>query len=89
MQFRISPDGGVDERASSHNGYNYDAGRRQLGLGRRLGPLKDVAETVGARPAERLGPGDRGLLLVSGGSHAGNAGGCPTSTTTSPAAAST
>jgi hypothetical protein len=60
VQFRFRPDGGVDQRASSHHGYNYflsgtnwmsDAG---------------IVEHDGWGPETRL-------LLVSGGSHAGNA----------------
>ena len=60
MQFRFRPDGSVDQRASSHYGYNYfrsdanwmsDAG---------------IVEHNGWGPETRL-------LLVSGGSHAGNA----------------
>jgi hypothetical protein len=40
------------------------------------GPLRDLAEAVGARPDNGWGP-ETGVLLVSGGSHAGNAIGFP------------
>ena len=68
VQFRIGPDGSVDERASSHHGYNY--------------VLSDNRARTPARPQGRgriVGARDDGwgpethLLLVSGGSHAGNA----------------
>ena len=77
---RSGPDGSVDERASSHHGYNYVRGRdRQLGISRR----RHRRRTDGWGPETRL-------LLVSGGSHAGNAVGiAPTSTASPPAAAST
>ena len=51
--------------------------RRQLGLGRRHRPAHaTLAEALGARAANGWGPETR-LLLVSGGSHAGNATGIP------------
>ena len=72
VQLRFSPGGRVDERASSHNGYNYGLSFRNWGSDAGIGPLKGLAEDVGARPANGWGPETR-LLLVSGGSHAGNA----------------
>lgn len=62
VQFRIGPDGGVDQRASSHHGYNYF--------------LSDVnwMSDAGVAAHDGWGPETR-LLLVSGGSHAGNAAG--------------
>jgi hypothetical protein len=74
VQIRIGPDGTVEERASSHNGYNYERGIANWGSDAGIDPLKDIAETVGARPSGGWGP-ETGLLLVSGGSHAGNAAG--------------
>ena len=72
VQIRIGADGEADERASSHNGYNYGRGFANWGSDAGLGPLTDAAETVGARRANGWGP-ETHLLLVSGGSHAGNA----------------
>jgi hypothetical protein len=74
VQIRIGPDGQVDERASSHNGYNYALNAVNWGSDAGLGLLKDAAESLGIRASNGWGPA-RGLLLVSGGSHAGNAGG--------------
>jgi hypothetical protein len=77
VQVRIRPDGSVDERASSHEGY-----------GERSGPLhgwasdagvdsvKKVEEVVGLRPENGWGP-ETHLLMVSGGSHAGHTYGIP------------
>jgi hypothetical protein len=74
VQIRIRPDGRVDERASSHNGYNYALNAMNWGSDAGLGFLKGAAESLGTRADNGWGPA-RGLLLVSGGSHAGNAGG--------------
>ncbi len=72
VQLRIRPDGEVDERASSHNGYNGGArSARNWGSDAGIGPLKDAAEAVGGRPENGWGP-ETHLLRVSGGSHAGN-----------------
>lgn len=59
VQFRIRPDGSVDQRASSHHGYNYH-----------LSYANWMSDT-GIVPRDGWGPETR-LLLVSGGSHAGN-----------------
>jgi hypothetical protein len=74
VQIRIRPDGQVEERASSHNGYNYALNAMNWGSDAGLDVLKDAAESLGTRASNGWGPA-RGLLLVSGGSHAGNAGG--------------
>jgi hypothetical protein len=74
VQIRIRPDGSVEERASSHNGYNYGLNAVNWGSDAGLDVVKDVTESLGARAENGWGPA-RGLLLVSGGSHAGNAGG--------------
>jgi len=76
VQIRIGPDGEVDERASSHHGYNHDRGVANWGSDAGIGPLEDLAETVGAHPHNGWGQETR-LLFVSGGSHAGNAIGIP------------
>jgi len=74
VQFRIRPDGGVDQRASSHHGYNHAAGVVNAGSDAGIRPLRNAAEALGARPRDGWGPETR-LLLVSGGSHAGNVSG--------------
>jgi hypothetical protein len=76
VQFRIRPDGTVDQRASSHNGYNHGQGVANWGSDLGFGPLKDVAEAAGLRRRNGWGPETR-ILLVSGGSHAGNVDGVP------------
>lgn len=74
VQLRIGPDGRVAERASSHRGYNYELSAANWGSDAGIDPLRDLAEALGARSANGWGP-ETGLLLVSGGSHAGNAAG--------------
>jgi hypothetical protein len=76
VQIRIGSDGSVDERASSHHGYNHTQGPSNAGSDLGSGPLTAAAEAVGARPRDGWGP-ETGVLLVSGGSHAGNANGFP------------
>jgi hypothetical protein len=76
VQIRIRSDGSVDERASSHNGYNHGQGVVNWGSDAGIGPLKNAAEAVGLRPRNGWGP-ETHILLISGGSHAGNAGGIP------------
>jgi hypothetical protein len=60
VQFRLNRDGSVEERASSHHGYNY-----QRGSG-------NWASDAGLVSHDGWGEATH-LLLVSGGSHAGNA----------------
>jgi hypothetical protein len=60
VQFRLNPDGSVEERASSHHGYNYE---RNSG---------NWASDAGLVTHDGWGEATH-LLLVSGGSHAGNA----------------
>jgi hypothetical protein len=74
VQIRIEPDGRVDERASSHHGYNYAQSIANAGSDAGIDPLRSLAEDVGARPRNGWGPETR-LLVVSGGSHAGNTNG--------------
>ena len=73
VQVRIGEDGEVEERASSHNGYNYDPSRANWASDAGFGPLKEVEEVVALREDNGWGP-ETHLLLVSGGSHAGNIG---------------
>lgn len=77
VQVRIRPDGSVDERASSHSGYN-DRPGPVGGWASDIGaaPVKDAEEAVGLRAENGWGR-ETGLLLVSGGSHAGNVSGIP------------
>lgn len=72
VQFRFSPDGQVDQRASSHHGYNYARGVGNWGSDADIDPLNDVAQAIGARRDNGWGP-ETHYLFVSGGSHAGNA----------------
>ncbi len=74
VQIRIRPDGSVDERASSHHGYNYERSVANWASDAGFAPLRELTETVGGRAENGWGP-ETGLLLVSGGSHAGNAAG--------------
>jgi hypothetical protein len=71
VQIRVRPDGDIDQRASSHHGYNHARGIANAGSDTGIGLLKDIAEALGARARNGWGPETR-LLLVSGGSHAGN-----------------
>jgi hypothetical protein len=74
VMIRIGRDGRVEERASSHHGYNHAQSPANAGSDAGLAPLRGAAEAVGARPRNGWGPETR-LLVVSGGSHAGNANG--------------
>ena len=59
VQLRFRPDGEVDQRASSHHGFNYSRSKRNWG------------SDAGIVQHDGWGPETR-LLLVSGGSHAGS-----------------
>lgn len=74
VQVRIRPDGRVDERASSHHGYNHRGGFVNWGSDAGIAPLEAAAEAAGARSYGGWGPETR-LLFVNGGSHAGSAAG--------------
>jgi hypothetical protein len=76
VQIRIGPDGRADERASSHNGYNYGRGVANWGSDAGLDLVNAAAEAIGVRERDGWGP-ETGIVLVSGGSHAGNAAGIP------------
>ena len=76
VQIRIGPDGQADQRASSHNGYNYGRSVGNWGSDAGLDLVNGVAEALGARERNGWGP-ETGIVLVSGGSHAGNAAGIP------------
>jgi hypothetical protein len=77
-QVRINPDGSVDARASSHNGYNgsdnpemdwaSDASGRVPGASL----VRDAGERLGLRDERGWTPSE-GTYYVSGGSHAGHA----------------
>ncbi|HUB98974.1 MAG TPA: hypothetical protein VMS11_04030 [Solirubrobacterales bacterium] len=72
VEIRIGPDGRVDERASSHNGYNHSRSTGNWASDAGVDQLRDLAEEVGIREENGWGP-ETHLLFVSGGSHAGNA----------------
>jgi len=77
VMIRIRPDGGVDQRASSHDGFNQRPGpvggwASDLGVA----SVRGVEEAIGLRADNGWGPETR-LLIVSGGSHAGNTAGIP------------
>ena len=71
VQFRFGPDGRIDQRASSHHGYNSGLSFRNWGSDAGIAPLEDVAGALGARSDGGWGPATH-FLLVSGGSHAGS-----------------
>jgi len=77
IQIRIDPDGEVAARASSHHGYNQRPGpvggwASDLGLD----SLRGAEEALGLRAKNGWGAETR-MLIVSGGSHAGNTAGMP------------
>jgi hypothetical protein len=77
VQIRISPDGSVAERASSHEGYNQRPGpiggwASDAGVD----SVKDATEALGLRAGNGWGS-ETHLLIVSGGSHAGSTAGIP------------
>jgi hypothetical protein len=74
VEVRVGADGEVDERASSHDGFNYSLQDIDWGSDAGVGWFKDVTEAVGARAPNGWGP-ETHMLFVSGGSHAGNAAG--------------
>jgi hypothetical protein len=74
VQIRIAEDGRIDQRASSHHGYNHAQSIANAGSDAGIVPINEAAEALGARPRSGWGPETR-LLVVSGGSHAGNANG--------------
>jgi hypothetical protein len=77
-QVRIDPDGTIDARASSHNGYNgvdapaVDWASDASGKVPGATALKDATESLGLRGEGGWTP-SQGTLYVSGGSHAGHA----------------
>jgi len=77
VQVRIRPGGRVEARATSHNGFNERPGKVS-GWASDAGvvPVKEAEEAVGLRSSNGWGP-ETGLLIVSGGSHAGNVAGVP------------
>jgi len=79
VEIRVNPDGSIDERASAHDGFDYSLQDLDWGSDAGIGILKELAEDLDARHPNGWGP-ETGLLLVSGGSHAGNATGEPRGT---------
>jgi hypothetical protein len=71
VQVRINPDGSVDSRASSHNGYNGGGGIANWGSDAGSSGAARAAEAAGFRDAGGWTP-SRGAYYVSGGSHAGH-----------------
>lgn len=77
VQVRIRPDGSVQERATSHEGFNERPGKaRGWASDAGVSPLEDVEEAIGLRGRNGWGP-ETHILNVSGGSHAGNTTGIP------------
>lgn len=77
VQIRIRPDGSVDERASSHEGYNQRPGPLHgWASDAGIDAVKNATEALGLRAVNGWGP-ETHLLIVSGGSHAGNTAGIP------------
>ena len=74
VQVRIGEDGKIDERASSHNGYNYAQYDGNTGSDLGWDWLRSITESVGGRPHHGWGS-ETHDLYVSGGSHAGNVAG--------------
>jgi hypothetical protein len=73
VQIRIERNGRVEERASSHHGYNYERSVVNAGSDAGLDVVREVTEDVGLREQNGWGP-ETGLVEISGGSHAGNVG---------------
>jgi hypothetical protein len=69
-QVRIGP-GGVDTRASSHHGYDYGGGAGNWGSDAGIGPLRAASDALGLHRRGGWGP-ETGMIVVSGGSHAGH-----------------
>ncbi len=77
VQIRIRSDGSIDERATSHNGFNSRPGKAKgWASDAAITPVKTAEEAIGLRGENGWGPETR-LLMVSGGSHAGNTAGIP------------
>jgi hypothetical protein len=70
-QVRIGPGGRVDARASSHHGYNYGGGAGSWGSDAGIDPLGAATDAVGLHQRGGWGP-ETGLIVISGGSHAGS-----------------
>jgi hypothetical protein len=70
-QVRIGADGQADARASSHHGYSYGGGAGNWGSDTGIGPWREASDAVGLHSRGGWGP-ETGMVVVSGGSHAGN-----------------
>ena len=71
LQVRVDRDGKVEQRASSHAGYNHNRSMVNWGSDMGSGLLRRVAEVAGLRRPGGWGEAT-GRWLVAGGSHAGN-----------------
>jgi hypothetical protein len=74
VQIRIGAEGRVDERASSHHGYNYSQHEANDGSDLGWDWAREASEFIGSRSQHGWGS-ETHELHVSGGSHAGNAAG--------------
>ncbi len=83
-QVRIGPGGGADARASSHHGYDYGGGTGNWGSDAGIGPLRAASDALGLHRPGGWGP-ETGMIVVSGGSHAGNVSSPPCCRLTPPA----
>jgi hypothetical protein len=70
-QVRIGADDHADARASSHHGYNYGGGAGNWGSDVGFAPWRVASEAVGLHSNDGWGP-ETGMIVISGGSHAGN-----------------
>ena len=70
-QVRIGADGEADARASSHHGYNYGGGAGNWGSDAGFAPWRVASDAVGLHDDDGWGP-ETGMIVISGGSHAGN-----------------
>lgn len=77
VMLRIRPGREVDQRATSHHGFNQRPGPVG-GWASDIGatPIRNAEEAIGLRADNGWGPETR-ILIVSGGSHAGNTAGIP------------
>lgn len=70
-QLRINADGSIDQRASSHAGYNHGRSASNWGSDMGWGFLTAATEAAGLRKKGGWGEAT-GRYLIAGGSHAGN-----------------
>ena len=58
VQLRIGADGRIEQRASSHNGFNYARSRANWGADAGIGPLEGCGRGARSAVPQRLGAGD-------------------------------